>query len=133
MTPWLEILYPTSSPLAAAREGEAKSSEMLTPSRFASPPPMDDEPRRAGTGDTSSRKSQDASSAEMPTSSYLFCVTCKRTLVPGALYADGWEDTEALCHVHNQEQADRNFDAMLKRAGKATGWDRESTERRYGQ
>jgi hypothetical protein len=29
---------------------------------------------------------------------YLNCEICKRTLIPGALYADGFTDTERFCH-----------------------------------
>jgi hypothetical protein len=84
--------------------------------------PMDGEPRRAGLSFPGKH------SAEMPTPSYPSCSVCRRTLIPGALYADGWIDTDTLCHTHQKEVDERNYEAMLKRAGKALGYDRESTE-----
>lgn len=56
----------------------------------------------------------------------LNCRECKRTLIPGEVFANGFDDSGSLCHICKQKK-------MESESSSAWGWDRESTEGRYGR
>ena len=75
MTPWLEMIYPSSHVVPQRCEGEPASPKMS---------PLTGSPTYS-------------------------CVTCKRTLVPGELYADGFRDGIELCHACRRDAFERSF------------------------
>lgn len=104
MTPWLEILYPASSPLPS--HAAAKGEPAFPPPFAGSPQPMDGEPQL----DAAERgKSALPMRSQGISPSYPFCLTCKRTLIPGALYADGFRDGAEKCHHCKRDAFERSF------------------------
>ena len=64
------------------------------------------------------------------------CAECKRTMVPGEIYANGYDDGPTICNAckqkHNHERETNKYFAHGSLRDKCD-YDIESTEHRYGQ